>query len=90
MNAPLPLVEATVMMAAGAALLAFPRWMRSRAEDDHARRVADRLQRGRDAYFEELRSLQAYRPARSLIAWQLMGVAFAVAGAFLFALQITR
>ena len=66
----------------GAALLVLPGWFRGRADADHERRLADRIGRGEDAYFEELRDLQTYRPFRSLLAWRLLGAGLVLIGAF--------
>lgn len=74
----------------GAILFVLPGWSRERARRDHADRLAARLARGTDAYFEELRALQAYWPPRSLLLWRWGGAALFLASAFLIANRVTN
>jgi hypothetical protein len=74
----------------GAILFALPEWSRDRTRRDHEARLADRLARGTDAYFEELRALKAYRPPRSLLLWRWGGAALFLLSAFLIVKRVTN
>jgi hypothetical protein len=65
----------------GLAMILFPSFFRGQAERKHAQRLAERMERGTDAYFEELRSLQAYTPVRSRLIYQGLGAAALAVGA---------
>jgi hypothetical protein len=55
------LIGSAFMLVLGLSMLFAPgRFQRDRAAD-YDRRLAKRLERGHDAYFEELRTLEAYR-----------------------------
>jgi hypothetical protein len=55
------LIGSAFMLALGLSMLFAPgRFQRDRAAD-YDRKLAKRLERGHDTYFEELRTLQAYR-----------------------------
>jgi hypothetical protein len=76
------LIKPGLLAVAGAALLWFPHRYRQSAERRHAERSAE-LEAGADeAFFEERRSLDAYRPARSDRTWQLLGAVLFSLGAF--------
>jgi hypothetical protein len=65
----------------GLAMMLIPHWFRARAQARHEQRLAARLARGSDAYFEELRSLEAYPPQVRALVWRGFGFAFIVMGA---------
>ena len=67
-------VEAIMAIIAGAILIVAPRIVAARLGRAHDLRVADRLARGSDAYFEELRSLRAYQPMKRIWAIRLIGL----------------
>jgi len=84
----LDLIKPAVLLVFAVALLFFPEWIARRARHRHAERLADRLARGKDNYFEELRALQAYPPpAPSSLAWR---IAAAVLGTLSFAILYHR
>jgi hypothetical protein len=74
----------------GLALLFLPSRYRDRAERIHAKKLADRLARGSDSYFEELRSLRAYQPPRSAGPWQVLGAILTFLSAFLIYERVNR
>lgn len=76
------LIQPALVIAAGVALLLFPRWHRKRAEGLHAARRAELDAGGEEAFFEERRALDAYPPARRDWLWRLMGAVLLAAGAF--------
>jgi hypothetical protein len=76
------LIKPGLAMAAGAALLWFPRQHRQNAELLHATRLAELNAGAEERYFEERRSLEAYRPAKRDLTWQLLGAVLFVLGAF--------
>ncbi|MBY8826815.1 hypothetical protein [Hephaestia mangrovi] len=49
----------------------------ARSQQRHARKLADRLARGSDAYFDELRSLQTYKPPSRIWLVRALGIALA-------------
>ena len=66
----------------GVVVLVRPKWYQDRLWARHNAKVQDRLKRGKDAYFEELRTLEAYRPFAS--KWQqwytgAVGIGLAIA-----------
>ena len=77
-----------VMAVFGLVLLFNPRWFREVNRRDHEQRLAARTERGSDAYFEELRGLQAYPPTRPMRAKQAMGVVLFLLSAFLIVDQL--
>lgn len=78
----LQLIEPGLAVAAGAALLWFPRRFRRLAQRRHAARLAELEAGGKETYFEERRELQAYPPGRKDFTWQLLGAVFVILGAF--------
>ncbi|MEA3040569.1 MAG: hypothetical protein QOC65_58 [Sphingomonadales bacterium] len=84
------LIPPVLAMAAGAALLFFPRHYRRQAQRRHRERLAELDAGAAERFFEERRSLEAYRPARSDVAWQCLGVLFFLAGAFPTFILLTR
>ena len=52
------------------------RWI-ARAQQRHEGKLADRLARGSDAYFDELRSLQTYKPPSRIWLVRALGLALA-------------
>lgn len=75
------LIKPGLAMAAGAALLWFPRQHRLNAEQRHVARLADLNAGADERHFEERRSLETYRPAKRDLTWQLMGVFLFLGGA---------
>ncbi|HEY6917390.1 MAG TPA: hypothetical protein VI381_07090 [Allosphingosinicella sp.] len=67
------LVVPGMMTVTGIAMMLLPSRFRGQAQRRHDERLADRLARGEDAYFEELRSLQAYRPDNKILIWRGFG-----------------
>ena len=57
----------------GLAMLVFPTWIRALVQKAYDKKLADRMARGTDAHFEELRSLKTYRPMRNLWKWRILG-----------------
>lgn len=75
------LIKPGLAMIAGAALLWFPRQHRHDAELRHAARLAELNAGADERYFEERRSLEAYRPAKRDLTWQLLGALLFLGGA---------
>jgi hypothetical protein len=73
-------IESAAFIAAGAVMMVVPAKVAARRQRAHDLRLADRLARGSDAYFEELRSLQAYQPMKRIGAIRLVGLLFAALG----------
>lgn len=73
MNTVLPLIPAAGLAAYGARLLFQTRTQLTEAQTAHDRRIENRMMRGSDAYADELRSLQAYRPIASIRQRRLLG-----------------
>lgn len=67
------LIEPGLAMAAGAALLWFPRQHRQNAQHNHAARLVELDAGAEERYFEERRSLETYRPAKHDLTWQILG-----------------
>ncbi len=65
----------------GIALALMPRLFRARARARYEQRLAARLARGTDAYFEELRSLRAYPPPARALIWRGLGGVLIALGA---------
>ncbi len=78
MNHVFTLALAAVLGVLGARMLFRTRSQLADAEALHQRRLDDRLRRGADAYSEELRSLEAYRPIASLRQRRILGGALLV------------
>jgi uncharacterized membrane protein len=78
------LIQPLLAMAAGVALMWFPgRWGRA-IERRHAARLAELEAGAEEAFFEERRALEAYRPPKSDMApWRLLGALLFLLGAFL-------
>ncbi len=73
-------IESAAFVAAGAAMLVLPARVAASRQRVHDRQLADRMARGSDAYFEELRSLQAYQPMKRIGAIRLVGLLLAAFG----------
>ena len=67
-------IEALGAAIAGLFMLFGTRIWIERAQHAHQRRIDDRIARGSDAYFEELRSLKAYNPMRKVWTVRLVGL----------------
>lgn len=78
----LQLIEPGLIIVLGAILLWFPRRIRREVQDRHAARLAQLEAGAEEAYFEERRELEAYKPFRKDRSWQLLGVFFVLGGAF--------
>ena len=78
----LDLIQPGLAMAAGAALMWFPRKHRRDAERRHAARLAELNAGAEERFFEERRSLEAYRPAKADMTWKLGGALLFLLGAF--------
>ena len=76
------LIQPGLMLAAGAALMWFPRKHRRNAERKHAARLAELDAGAEERFFEERRSLEAYRPAKSDTTWKLLGAIVFLLAAF--------
>jgi len=76
-------VQAILAIVAGALMIVAPSYVAARSRHAHDQRLADRLARGSDAYFEELRALQAYQPMKGAWAIRLVGAIFAALGLIL-------
>jgi hypothetical protein len=63
-SGPYVIVEVALIAGLGAWMLFFQGHYGAWRRRQHARALADRLARGSDAYFEELRELRAYPPGR--------------------------
>jgi hypothetical protein len=72
-NAP-ALISAVFLAAYGARLLLRTRQQLTASQADHQRLVDNRITRGEDAYADELRALNAYRPNPSIWQRRLLGV----------------
>lgn len=73
----------------GIVILARPKWHQDRHWARHNAKLQDRLARGKDAYFEELRSLEAYRPFASTWQQRLTGMGSIIL-AILYAAKLYR
>jgi hypothetical protein len=82
------LIEPGLAMAAGAALIWVPAKYRQQAQSRHAARMAELDAGAEERFFEERRSLEAYRPAKSDRTWKLMGAALFLLGAFQISLLV--
>ena len=76
------LIQPALLALGGIALLWFPQRHRIEAERRHAARLAELDAGAKEAFFEERRSLLAYRPARSDRTWQLLGALLLTMGVF--------
>jgi hypothetical protein len=76
------LIQPGLAMAAGAGLMWFPRKHRRNAERESAARLAELKSGGEELFFEERRSLEAYRPPKSDTTWKLFGAVVFLLGAF--------
>lgn len=92
-RAPFDIGLGVFIAAVGLLLLLFGPWFAAHRRRRHEARVARRLARGEDAYFEELRELQAYPPPKTLPptpAQYLIGVLLIVLGGALIAANLNR
>jgi hypothetical protein len=83
-------IRGVATLALGVAMLCAPAWIRDWSLRRHKDEIAARLRRGSDAYFEELRSLKAYPPMRSVVAIRLAGAAITGLGSFLLYDRLTH
>ncbi len=83
------LIQPGLAIAVGAALMWFPRNHRRAAERRHAARLAELDAGAEERFFEERRSLEAYRPAKSDTTWKLLGAVLFLLGALQVFLLIT-
>lgn len=82
MSGPAPSLLVILPVAlAGATMLFLPGLWRDRANRLYAAKVAERERRGHDAYFEEARTLKAYRPWQSAAAIRAGGLALVLLAA---------
>jgi uncharacterized membrane protein YfcA len=82
---------AILLVLSGLYMLARPTRARAAQVERHRSELADRLARGTDAYFEELRSLEAYAPRpRSRGVTQLLGALIVLIGALQLLIPIIR
>lgn len=73
MNHALTLLLAAAMGLLGARMVFQTRRQLAEANAAHRRRLDDRLSRGADAYADELRSIEAYRPIASVRQRRFLG-----------------
>lgn len=78
----LQLVRPCLAAAVGAALVLFARLYRVHARRRNAARLRQLEAGGEEAYFEERRALQAYRPAKSDALWRLLGAVLVLMAGF--------
>ena len=64
----------------GAALLCWPRRLAGRAIAKHDSRLTELEAGAEEAYFEEKRSLQSYRPPQRELTWRIGGAFLLVLG----------
>lgn len=75
----------------GMALIIWPGQARSKAITKHKQRLADREARDTDAYFEEKRSIEAYKPFKAIWKYRLLGFVLTILGvAYLVLLHFTK
>jgi hypothetical protein len=86
----LGLIYPALLVLTGLALLLDPRRFRKAKERDYQERLAERMERGTDAYFEELRELKAYPPPRINGWWQMLGIVMILGGGFMLADAVRR
>lgn len=72
------LVPAVVLAGAGVFMLFRAKESQAAAHAEHQARLTDRLQRGSDSYFEELRDIQSYRPIQTLARRRWAGAALLI------------
>ena len=65
-------------------MIVAPGWLAARKKAAHKQAIADRLARGTDTYFEELRALQAYTPMKRIWAIRAVGILLVALGATYF------
>jgi hypothetical protein len=77
-----PMTAYFAVFAAGGGFFAlvWPDRAQARIEAAHQQKLADRMARGSDAYFEELRSLQAYAPKGGIVRRRIIGGFFLALG----------
>jgi hypothetical protein len=80
-----------VLMLSGAWMLFFAAHYQAWHERRHQARLAGRLARGTDAYFEELREIEAYPPRRlSPFNRKVMGALSLIVGVSYLAIWLTK
>jgi hypothetical protein len=67
-------VRSIVLAILGTVLLVRPSLLARPFIERHERRLAELRHGGKEGYFEERRSLEAYPPFRRLWVWRLMGL----------------
>ncbi|HMG48051.1 MAG TPA: hypothetical protein VK614_11390 [Allosphingosinicella sp.] len=85
----LRLVYPALLVVFGLLMLCNPGWFREAKRREYQKRLAARTERGEDAYFEELRELEAYPPPRTVYLWQALGAVLFALGAFIIADRLT-
>lgn len=85
----LRLIFAALLVVGGLLMLVNPGWFRDSKRRGYERRMAARMARGEDKYFEELRELEAYPPPRAAHYWRVLGAIVFLLGAFLIADRLT-
>ena len=77
---PMTVYFAVFAVGSGFFALVWPNRAQARIEAAHQQKLVDRMARGSDAYFEELRSLQAYAPKSGLVRRRIVGGIFLALG----------
>jgi len=83
-NNPFTTVELIGCIVTGAVMIVAPSWLAARNKAAHERAIADRLARGSDMYFEELRTLQTYTPMKRIGAIRVVGTLLVAIGVLYF------
>jgi hypothetical protein len=83
------LVSAASGLALGLFMLAAPERFRRNHLRNRDREIADRLARGTDAYFEELRTLEAYRRPGSVTTVRFFGGLLTLLGGAMIVMALT-
>jgi len=68
-------VSAALLLATGLRMTFKPRAYRDQGIQNNDRAIAERLKRGHDRYFEELRTLRAYSQPRPIRTIRIFGIA---------------
>ena len=82
------LVSAAAMLGMGLFMLFRPHSFQRGRSADYDRRLADRLARGEDDYFEELRTIQAYRRPIDIRSIRFFGAVMALLSALTLILRL--
>lgn len=77
---PMTTYFAVTAIAGGFFAFVWPDRAQTRIEAAHQQKLNERLARGSDAYFEELRSLQAYAPKSGIVRRRIIGGLFLALG----------